>query len=90
MVCHCSSSSCAAKDGAAAAPGTSGQQEDLLGRATSSFTDLPVDAEEECSGTSRRPPADSEEDGFSYNEDDTESQEVGPPVVLSQRNSNAW
>lgn len=56
-------------------PGTSGQQDDVLGSASSSLTDLPVD--EECSGTSRRPAADSEEDGFSYNEDDTESQEVG-------------
>ncbi|KAL3132326.1 hypothetical protein ABBQ32_008904 [Trebouxia sp. C0010 RCD-2024] len=68
-----SSTSCAVKDAAAAPPGTSGQQEDFLGSASSSLTDLPVD--EECSGTSRLPPADSEEDGFSYNEDDTESQE---------------
>lgn len=72
---HYSSTSCAVKDAAAAPPGTSGQQEDFLGSASSSLTDLPVD--EECSGTSRLPPADSEEDGFSYNEDDTESQEVG-------------
>lgn len=66
-----SSTSCAVKQ--AAVPGTSGQQDDVLGSASSSLTDLPVD--EECSGTSRRPAADSEEDGFSYNEDDTESQE---------------
>lgn len=71
---HCSSTSCAVKDATAGAPGTSGQQEDVLGSAGSSLTDLPVD--EECSGTSRLPAADSE-DGFSYNEDDTESQEVG-------------
>jgi hypothetical protein len=32
--------------------------------------------EEECSGTSRRLTVDSEEDGFSFNEDETESQEV--------------
>ena len=55
--------------------GASHQQEGTVGSASSSLTDLP--AEEECSGTSRRPAADSEEDGFSYNEDDTESQEVG-------------
>ena len=57
----------------------SGLQEDNLASASSSLTDLPGD--EECSGTSRRPVADSEEDGFSFNGDDTESQEV--PLALT-------
>lgn len=71
----CSSTSCAPKESPGpGAAGASGQAEDTLGSASSSLTDLPAD--EECSGTSRRPAADSEEDGFSYNEDDTESQEV--------------
>ena len=70
-----SSTSCTQKDPTAAgAPGALGQPDDILGSASSSLTDLP--AEEECSAISRRPAADSEEDGFSYNEDDTESQEV--------------
>ena len=71
----CSSTSTAPKDDRGGAAGGSGRQPaDLFASGSSSLTDLPL--EEECSGTSRRLTVDSEEDGFSFNEDETESQEV--------------
>ena len=71
----CSSTSTAPKDDRGGAAGGSGRQPaDPYASGSSSLTDLPL--EEECSGTSRRLIADSEEDGFSFNEDETESQEV--------------
>ncbi|DBA98109.1 hypothetical protein WJX77_011749 [Trebouxia sp. C0004] len=69
-----SSTSTAPKDDRGAAAGGSGRQPaDPCFSGSSSLTDLPL--EEECSGTSRRLTVDSEEDGFSFNEDETESQE---------------
>ncbi len=71
----CSSTSTAPKDDRGDAAGGSGRQPaDPCASGSSSLTDLPL--EEECSGTSRRLTVDSEEDGFSFNEDETESQEV--------------
>ena len=71
----CSSSSTAPKDDRGGAAGGSGRQPaDLCASGSSSLTDLPL--EEECSGTSRRLTVDSEEDAFSFNEDESESQEV--------------
>ena len=71
----CSSTSTAPKDDRGGAAGGSGRQPaDPCASGSSSLTDLPL--EEECSGTSRRLTVDSEEDGFSFNEDETESQEV--------------
>ena len=71
----CSSTSTAPKDDRGEAAGGSGRQSaDPFASGSSSLTDLP--GEEECSGTSRRLTADSEEDAFSFNEDETESQEV--------------
>ena len=69
----CSSTSTATKEDRGEAAG--GQGSGALASACSSLTDVLAD-EEECSGSSRRPVADSE-DGFSYNGDETESQEVG-------------
>lgn len=76
IVCTCcSSTSTAPKDDRGGAAGGSGRQPaDPCASGSSSLTDLPL--EEECSGTSRRLTVDSEEDGFSFNEDETESQEV--------------
>ncbi|KAL0034960.1 hypothetical protein WJX79_002641 [Trebouxia sp. C0005] len=69
-----SSSSTAPKDDRGGAAGGSGRQPaDLCASGSSSLTDLPL--EEECSGTSRRLTVDSEEDAFSFNEDESESQE---------------
>ncbi len=70
----CSSTSTAPKDDRGDAAGGSGRQPDPFASGSSSLTDLP--AEEECSGTSRRLMGDSEEDAFSFIEDETESQEV--------------
>ena len=75
----CSSTSTAPKDDRGDAAGGSGRHpSEPLASGSSSLTDLPAEAadEEECSGTSRRMTLDSEEDGFSFNEDETESQEV--------------
>lgn len=69
-----SSASTAPKDDRGGAAGGSGRQPaDPCASGSSSLTDLPL--EEECSGTSRRLTVDSEEDAFSFNEDETESQE---------------
>lgn len=81
----CSSTSTAPKDDRGEAAGGSGRQSaDPFASGSSSLTDLP--GEEECSGTSRRLTADSEEDAFSFNEDETESQEVNAlRVSISDR-----